>query len=471
MKILLINPPYHKKKIFRKSMEEVGALLPPLGLAYIAAVLEKHGNKVKIIDGPVLTTRKDYDYNELRTDIESFQPDIIGVTATSPQIKDAINTIDLAKEINKDIITFLGGPHITALPKILSKIENLDFGIYGEGEFTFLDIIKRIEKKEKLEGLNGLIWRENNEVKYLLREHIKDLDTLPFPARHLLPMELYRPSPANYRRLPATQIMTSRGCPYSCVFCHKPIFGKQFRPHSAKRVLDEIEHLITKYGIKDIQIFDDTFTMNKERAEEICKGIIERKLDIVWNCMTRIDRVDPDLLKIMKRAGCYEIGYGVESGSERILKLIKKYTSKDAIKKAFEWTKEEDIEIRAFFMIGFPTETREDILETISFAKELNPDIAQFMVTTPYPDTELWELCKQYGEINIGDWSNFTFYAPQSAPFTPFSLKKDEIDELYSKAIKSFYLRPRFVLNQLLKIRSFPDVKRKLIAAKAVLGM
>jgi len=471
MKVLLINPPYHKKKIFKKSMEKVGALLPPLGLAYIAAVIERDGHNIKIIDGPVLTTKKDYDYNKLKEDLEEFQPDIVGVTATSPQIKDAINTINLVKEVNKDIITFLGGPHITALPKILSEIKNLDFGIYGEGEFTFLEAIKRLEKKEKLEGLNGLIWREEDNVKHLSREYIRDLDVLPFPARHLLPMELYKPSPANYRRLPATQIMSSRGCPYSCVFCHKPIFGKQFRPHSATRVLDEIEHLINKYRIKDMQIFDDTFTMNKKRAEEICKGIIERKLDIVWNCMTRIDRVDPDLLKIMKRAGCYEIGYGVESGSERILKLIRKGVDKEMMRKVFKWTKKEGIEIRAFFMIGFPTETKEDILKTISFAKELNPDIAQFMVTTPYPDTELWELCKKCGEINIGDWSNFTFYAPQSPPFVPFSLKKNEIDELYSRAIKSFYLRPRFILNQLIKIRSFSDVQRKLIAARSVCGM
>lgn len=471
MRILLINPPLLREEIFGKSMSNLGALLPPLGLAYIAAMVERNGHEVSIIDGPVLSTKKDYDYNSLKRDIADYQPDIVGITATSPQIKNAINVFNITKEINENIITILGGPHISALPQDLLKLRNLDYGVYGEGEFTVIEIIKRIEKKEKLDGLSGLIWREKNNVNFLAGEYIKDLDMLPFPARHLLPMKLYRPSPANYRRLPATQIFTSRGCPHSCVFCHKPIFGNTFRAHSAKRVLDEIEQLINNYGIKDIQIFDDTFSMNKERAKEICMGIVNRKLDIVWNCMTRIDTVDQDLLKLMRRAGCYGIGYGVESGSERILKLVKKRISKDRMRRVFRWTRKEGIEIRAFFMIGFPTETKEDILKTISFAKELNPDIAQFLVTTPYPGTELWHLCKEYGEINVGDWSDFTMYASNSAPFIPFSLKKDELEKLYSKAIKSFYLRPGYILNQLLKIRSFSDIQRKLIAAKSLVSL
>jgi len=471
MKILLINPPYHKERIFRKSMSEVGALLPPLGLAYIASVLEEKGHTVKIIDGPVLTTKKGYTYRNLKEDLIHFNPSIVGVTATSPQIRDAIETINIAKEADNNIVTLLGGPHITSLPQILSEIKSLDYGIYGEGEHTFLDIVSRLRSKKKIKGLKGVIWREGKKIRYLQRDYILNIDKLPFPARHLLPMNLYRPSPANYRRLPATQIMTSRGCPYSCVFCHKPIFGKNFRPHSAEWVLAEIEHLINRYGIKDLQIFDDAFTLDKKRAEDICSGIIERKLDIVWNCMTRVDRIDENMLRLMKKAGCYEIGYGVESGSERILKMIKKGITKEKIIEAFALTKKHKIDIRAFFMIGFPTETRRDILDTISFAKKLNPDVAQFMVTTPYPDTELWEMCKKYGQINIGDWSNFTFYAPQSAPFVPFSLKKNEIEELYLKAIKSFYFRPKFILNQLLKIKSISDAQRKVIAAKAVLGM
>ena len=471
MRILFVNPPILREGIFGKSLRNLGALLPPLGLAYIAATVKRDGHEVSIIDGPVLSTKQDYDFNSLKKDITDYQPDIVAVTATSPQIKNAIKVFNITKGINENIITMLGGPHISALPQDLLKLRNLDYGVYGEGEFVVAEIIKRLENKECLEGLSGLIWREGDSVKYLPGEYINDLDILPFPARDLLPMKLYKPSPANYRRLPATQIFTSRGCPHSCVFCHKPIFGNKFRAHSVERVLDEIELLIKNFGIKDIQIFDDTFSMNKERAKGICTGIINRKLDIIWNCMTRIDTVDHDLLKLMRKAGCYGIGYGVESGSERILKLIKKKISKDMVRKVFRWTRNEGIEIRAFFMIGFPTETKEDILKTISFAKEINPDIAQFLVTTPYPGTELWHLCKKYGEINVGDWSDFTMYSSDSAPFVPFSLEKGELEYLYSKAMKNFYLRPEYILKQLLAIRSLYGVQRKYIAAKSLASL
>jgi radical SAM superfamily enzyme YgiQ (UPF0313 family) len=469
MRILLMTPLYVRDKIFRKSFKHLGALLPPLGLAYVAAVLEKDGNQVKIIDGAALSTKQDYNFNNLETEVKTFNPDIVGVTATSPQISFTVKLLDFIKKISPNSTTFLGGPHITAMPKITNDIKSLDYGIYGEGEQTFLEVTRKIKKNQKLEGTKGVIFKGNPYVKFIIRPYIEDLDTLPFPARHLLPMKLYKPSPANYRRLPATTMMTSRGCPFQCIFCHKPIFGQNFRPHSSKRVVDEMEHLTKKYGIKDIQIFDDTFTMDNKRAEEICKGMIERKLDIGWNCMTRVNTVTPDLLKLMHKAGCYEIGCGIESGSERIIKMIKKGTNKDMIRKAVKWAKQAKVEIRAFYMIGFPTETKEDIEETIKFAKELDTHIAQFLIVTPYPDTELWDLAGKHGIIH-NDWSNFTMYSPTHAPFVPNSLTKQELEKLYFRAYKEYHLRPLYILKQLLKIRSFTDIKRNISAARAIIG-
>lgn len=469
MKVLLICPPYPKDKIFRKSMKNLGAVLPPLGIAYIAAMLEKDGHEVKIIDGPAWATVFGYGFEELEKDIKDFSPDVVGISASNSQIEHAKKALSLAKGVNRECITILGGTLISADPKALLSFEDVDFGVYGEADITFPEILKAVEAKKPVEGLEGVIWRENGPVKFLKPKMITDLDQIPMPARHLLKMEIYRPSPANYRRLPATTIMTSRGCPYQCIFCSKPTEGTAFRAHSAERVVEEIEHLVTKYGIKDIQIFDDTFSLIPSRVEGICRGIIEKKLDVGWNCMTRVDRINPELLALMKRAGCYEIGFGIESGSDRILQFIKKATTTDLVRKGVQMTKDAGIDVRGFFMIGFPTETKEEIMQTIEFAKELDVDVAQFMVSTPFPGTEMWEIAKANGAIS-DDWSSFTFYAPDKVPFSSNILSDKELLSLYRKAYKSFYLRPKFMLKQLIKIRSFGDIQRNWLAAKGILG-
>ncbi|MDP3766167.1 MAG: radical SAM protein [Nanoarchaeota archaeon] len=469
MKILLISPPYPKDNIFRKSMKNLGAVLPPLGIAYIAAMLEREGHKVKIIDGPAWATVFEYSFDDLEKDIKEFNPDVAGVSASNSQIEHAKKAISLAKSINNDCVVILGGTLISADPKALLSFEDVDFGVYGEADLTFPEIIKAIETKEPVEGKEGVIWRENGEVKFLKPKSIINLDQVPMPARHLLKMEIYRPSPANYRKLPATTIMTSRGCPYQCIFCSRPTEGTAFRAHSAERVVEEIEHLVNEYGIRDIQIFDDTFSLIPSRVEKICKLMIEKKIDVWWNCMTRVDKINPELLALMKKAGCYEIGFGIESGSDRILQFIKKATTTDLVRKGVKMTKDAGIDVRGFFMIGFPTETRDEIMQTIEFAKELDVDVAQFMVSTPFPGTEMWEIAKANGTIS-DDWSSFTFYAPDKVPFSSDLLSEKEIIALYRRAYTSFYLRPKFMLKQLIKIRSFGDIYRNWLAAKGVLG-
>ena len=469
MKVMLISPPYPKDKIFRKSMKNLGAVLPPLGIAYIASMLEKDCHEVKIIDGPAWATVLGYGFDELENDIRKFSPDVIGVSASTSQIEHAKKVISIAKAVNKDCVVILGGTLISADPKALLGFEEVDFGVYGEADLTFSEILKAIEKKQPVEGMEGVIWRENDSVKFLKPKVITNLDQIPMPARHLLKMEIYKPSPANYRRLPATTMMTSRGCPYQCIFCSRPTEGTAFRAHSAERVVEEIEHLVTKYGIKDIQIFDDTFSLIPSRVERVCNGIIEKKLDISWNCMTRVDKINPELLALMKKAGCYEIGFGIESGTDRILQFIKKATTTDLIRNGVKMTKKAGIDVRGFFMIGFPTETRQEILQTINFAKELDVDVAQFMASTPFPGTEMWEIAKANGTIS-DDWNSFTFYAPDKLPFSSNLLSDKELLELYRKAYKSFYLRPGYMLKQLLKLRSFTDIQRYWLAAKGVLG-
>lgn len=470
MKVQLINPPYSKDRIFRKSLKDVGALLPPLGISYIAAVLESEGHEVQIIDGCVLSVTKGYDFDDLSKDVEKFQPDIVGVTATTPQINLAFETMKKVKSVSH-AVTFLGGPHVTALPSAITESKFCDYGVYGEGENSFKKIVERMTTKKSFKKVKGLIIKNKTTVKLSQPEYINDLDSLPFPAWHLLPMKLYRPSPANYRKLPALQIMTSRGCPFKCAFCCKPIFGFKFRAHSPGRVISEIEHLIATYGIKDLEVFDDTFTFDKKRAETICNMIIEKKLDIGWNCMTRVDCVSPELLKIMASAGCYQVGYGIESGSPKIQQRMNKMINLEKVRQAVGWANDAGIDIRAFFMFAFPGETVEDAKMTIEFAKTLDIDVAQFMVTTPYPGTPLWSMAHEEGKLQMKDWENFTFYAPEGIPYIPEGRTEKEVLETYSRAFKEFYLRPRYFLRQLMKIRSPTDISRYLVAVKSVLNI
>ncbi len=449
MKILLVNPSSkHAKKGYSS------AIYPPLGILYIAAVLKNANHKVKVIDAFVLSIKKDYTYETLKKDIQEFQPDVLGVPCFTSNIEGSEKILDICKEVSPNTITLIGGPHITAIPESILKIPSADYGVYGESEYIILDFIEKLEKKQSLKNLPGIISKEDNKIKFQPKDYIKDLDELPFPAYELVPMNLYQPSPATYRQLPATTLITSRGCPFQCIFCHKPIFGNRFRPHSAERVVNEIEYLNKNYGIKDIRIYDDTFTLDKKRVIEVCNLLIEKNLGITWNCTTRVDCIDKELLQIMKKSGCYNISYGVESGSERVLKLIKKGITKERIREVFKLTKEVGIESIGFFIIGLPTQTKEEILETIEFAKEIDPDYVQFTLVNPHPDTELYELCKQNGKVSIGDFSNFKTYSNVDAelPFIPDTLSEKELKKLYKKAYISFYFRPKYISKRIKKI-------------------
>lgn len=449
----------------------VSSLLPPLGLAYIAAVLERAGHEVEIIDGVVRSTNYGYSLEDLQNDIALSTARVVGITATTPQIGVAIETIKLVKEVDPEKITILGGPHISSLPETLLKVPALDYGVFGEGELTMLEIVDKIARQEKVEEVAGVIYRDGEKIEYRPRPFIQNLDELPFPARHLLPMDEYHPAIVSYRRLPASQIITSRGCPFRCRFCHKATTGYKFRVHSPDRVLNEMESLIDRYGVKDIQIFDDAFTIQPERVKRICEGILERKLNIGWSCLSRADSITPELVSIMKEAGCYQIGMGVESGSPRILKLLRKDETKEQIKKAVEVIQSVGIEVRAFFMIGIPTETKEEVQMTIDFAKELNPGIVQFLVTTPYPGTDLWKLCEENGSIQADDFSTFTMYRFDDLPYLSDTISPKELVQLYRSAHFSYYMRPRYIVSKLKQIKSFADVRRYLMAFRGLINL
>jgi len=461
MKILLINPPQRTK-----------CPQPPLGLAMVAAVLEKNTDSVQILDLTVLGISNE----SLRLRIQQEKPDIVGITAMTPTINSALRVAKNVKEVDKEIIVILGGAHATLLPgETLHDSPDIDLIVCGEGEQTTPEVIATLkEDAGSLRQVPGVAYREGSETRINpLRPPILDLDSLPFPAFHLLPMGKYRLHPPFGRKTPIMPIITSRGCPYRCVFCSKSVFGHRYRSNSAVYVANQIQFLIEKFGIREVKFYDDSFTLNKKRVIDICTLLKQQQLDIPWTCETRVDLVDRDLLKIMMDAGCYMIEYGVESGNQLILDNLKKDTTLDQTVKTFKWTHEAGIETVAYFMIGSPGETLESIRESIEFAKKLDPDFVQFSVATPYPGTELYRMSLEEGCMP-GQWDRYVYadLKPVDNPvFGTKNLNKEELRKWNKRAYTSFYLRRSYALKRLARMTTSGELRTNVAGLRMLIDL
>lgn len=447
MKVLLIVPPNSQKERYGK-FSSIGTLYPPLGLACIAAVIEKEA-EVKVLDSEAMN----YSNEDIKKIITQFNPDVVGMSVYFSTINRCYAVAEIAKKINKNIKVVLGGAQVT-LDHNLVKNKNIDFGIYGEGEISFRNLIGAIDKKYSFSKVNGLIWK--NKGKLIVnkpQQLIKNLDDFPMPARHLFPMDKYHSS-ANLRGKRTLNIMTSRGCPYRCTYCAGSlIFGGSYRYNSPERVIQELKVLKKKYNADDVQFYDETFTADRKRAIELCNKMIENKLNLEWSCFTRVNLVDPELLKKMKEAGCYQIFYGLESGVQRLLNLIKKGITLEQSRKAMKWTHEAGIETWVSFMIGLPTETKEESEQTIKFALEVDPNFVQFPITTPYPGTEMYTLAKKEGRFLTSNWNDFTAW---DVVFVSNGRTPEDIREIVSRAYRRFYLRPSYMIRRLKSISKLP---------------
>jgi anaerobic magnesium-protoporphyrin IX monomethyl ester cyclase len=335
-------------------------------------------------------------------------------------------------------------------------------GVIGEGEITFLELVRQYEKNclNNLDVVDGIVYRKNGQIlKTRQREFIEDLDCLPFPARHLYPpLSAYRPTPASYRKLPQGILMTTRGCPSKCTFCDRAVFGSSYRERSADKVVEEIEELIYKFGAREIRFFDDTFTLNEKRVFAICNKLKERKIKIPWTCLTKVANVSKEMLKEMKKAGCWQVLFGLESGDERILKLLKKGNTIEQNKIAVRLAKEAGLSVRADFIVGTPGETLGSLKRTLDFAIKVKVDYAHFNKFVPYPGTELYEILKQQG-YRFDFMDRFSIIDHSTIFFIPESMSKEEFREFLDYANKAFYLRPTYILKRLLSIRSLVELK------------
>lgn len=446
--IVFVNPPISLKERHGK-LSAAGSCLPPSGLCYLAAVTRDNGFDTRIVDCMALGL----DYENALLEILRDTPKYVGITASTISIFSAAHLAEMIKSQDNTITIIIGGPHITAVPQeTMIKFPQFDIGVIGEGELTIIDLLKTYDEGGNLEKINGIIFRENNQLKITNpRAFIKNLDSLPMPAWDLLPYlpKYYYPSAQSVKRLPSISLVTARGCPGKCIFCDRKVFGNYSRAHSANYVIKMIKHLYFNYGIKDILIADDTFVTFKDRLVEVCQTLIQENLDLSWSCLARVDYVNPKMLKLMKKAGCWQIDYGIESASQEILDFLKKGTNLPQIEQAVRWTKESRITSKGFFMIGCPLETEKTIVETIAFAKKLGLDDFQITFFTPFPGSEIYEIATQYGTFD-NDWKKMNEY---NIIFVPNCLTRKMIEKYHREAFKQFYLRPKIVLSYLKKMR------------------
>jgi len=437
MRIMLVNPPA-SQPIF-----STGPTYLPLGLAYIAGSLRQAGHRIHVLDMTVGDSSED---RFLRA-VETIQPEWIGFTAVTPNVRSAYRLCRTLKS-HKKLPVVMGGPHVTSLPEE-ALCEGIDVVVRGEGEQTVLALCDRLQTPWEVPGVscmkNGKPFHSED------RDLLEDLDGLPFPARDLFPDLIhYTGQPVLGNQTPVGTLVTSRGCPYNCSFCYKAMTGRTFRTRSPENVLEEWQRLIHEHGVAEIAICDDAFTLKEDRVLELCQRLIEAKLTVPWSCPNGI-RADPlsrEMLLAMKKAGCYRTAIGVESGDERILERVNKGLSLDHIRRAFDLCKEVGIQTTAFLMLGNPGENRGTMEKTIAFAKEIEPDFAQFLIATPYPGTRLRKDVLTEGKLLVKDWDLYGSYESR-VYFEMEDCPPALVLEMQKRAYRSFYLRPSYILKRL----------------------
>lgn len=449
MRIKLIRPNYGSHLI-----------TPPLGMGYLSSYLKSKGYDVEIIDGLNLGLTNDEIVKLIKKD------DVVGIFCMSSYF---LNVMDLCKKIKKSKgnIIVIGGPHASTLPAETLRMTNADAVIRGEGEVIFYEFLEAIKNKRPTEKIDGVHTNKNKRKENLKRQFIKDLDSLPFPDWKQIDPRTYKKAPhgAFIKNFPVAPITSTRGCPFECTFCASPnIWGKSIRYRSPKNVVDEIEYLTKKFGVKEIHFEDDNLTLKRSHIVEICNEILKRGIKVSMACPNgvRADKLDRELLKLMKKAGFYYIAFGVESGNQKILDNIKKHTTLSVLKKTIEMTEEEGIMTQGFFIFGLPGETKETVQETIDFAKNSRLSRAQFLMLDVIPGSELWSTLD-----HKSDWTKDSFH---DVTWCPPTIDLETLQNAPSRAFKSFFLRPKQIwsLVKYFKMGQLPFLIKRLMDFKII---
>jgi len=457
MKVVFIHPPTSFEQVYGDwDLSLVDTYCPPLGLLYLASYIRQFGHSPYVIDMAAMNWSLDKTVKY----VLSLNPDMVGISSKTINIS---NSNELAKKLKNNglkVPIILGGAHITAVPiETMKRFKTIDYGVIGEGEITLLDLIEKIENEDSVAEIEGIVWRNGNGQIILNpnRGYIKNLDDLPLPAWDLLPNfpNGYNHSVLETKRLPAASIMTSRGCPFKCTFCDHKIFGSMVRHHSAEYSLKMIRHLRENYGIRDLMILDDNFILDKKKLFKICDTIIEENIDLSWYCMGHSKFMTHDRLQKIKEAGCWFIEIGIESGCDRILRLLKKNTTKKEIAEAVKRAKDIGLKVKGNFIFGLPSETKESLTETVQFATDIALSHFQQNYLTIWPGCELSENPKRYGTFE-NDWDKL---AHQRITFIPNNLTEKDLIRASKDAFRKFYLRPKIIFEILTDIKSKRAIK------------
>ncbi len=469
MKVLVTNPPwpgsgYGARSDVRWPHKRSDKFIEyPIYLAYVVAVLEKAGIEVEFIDAVV----EEMSIPDFADAAAKINPNMVVIECSTPSIQYDLLTAKSLKERMSDVFIVLVGSHPTFFhSQIMKENPQIDAICRGEFDLTVKDVAVALSNGDKLDEVKGITYRNKEGIQVNEdRPLIQDLDELPFPARHIVKGDNYRQGTFTGKR--CTTMVSSRGCPHRCTYCLWPrtLYGSRFRARSAEDVVAEVEQLTRDYHIDEIYFDDDSLALNRARILRICRLINQKGIKVKWIPQCRVDSMDEEVLRAMKEAGCHYIRFGVESGSQKILDIMKKGTTLAKIRRAFDLCRKVGIKTQAFFLFGIPGETPRTIRETIKFAKKLRPDSAQFAVVIPHPGTDLYEICQREGWLKYSRWEDFS--ACNSLIETP-ELSRKDVERARVRAYREFYFRPGYVLKTALKIHRWNDFKAVLKSAKSV---
>lgn len=448
--VLLINPPWVSKD--ENIWNGIKAAMPPLSLLSLAAVLEEAGVSVQILDVHI----EKLSVAQVSERIRQASPKWVGMTVMTATSVAAHKIAKITKDVCPEAKVIMGGVHAEALPVESLSNSAVDYVVRGDGEYLLLEIAQGKDPK----GMYGVSWRKDNSVVNNPPTEVNmNLDKIPTPAYHLVPMHMYYPTIGAYKKLPAINMLMTRGCPGKCTFCNSA--NTTLRSKSADKVVAEIEYLRDTFGIREIQFYDDTFTVNRKNVLRFCSLMIERKVNVSWVAFIRADCFNEELAAAMKKAGCHQVLIGVESGDEQILKNIRKTIERERVKQCIAIARKYKIESRCAFIFGSQGETIESMQRTLDYSIELDPDLALYNIATPYPGTQLFQWAKDNNYLATEEWSDFEL--------STFIMKLPTVTEaqvfdFYAYAHKTFYMRPSALWRRLKKFRHLAHIRDALHA-------
>lgn len=464
MKITLIFTPNDLNPNFKELAfrdDNIGSV-PPLSLLYVAAILEREGVEVELID----MAAERLNYSDALQRIKKFSPDLLGFSTSTMSFHPILKWIDKFKQ-DTDLPVLVGGEHVRHYPFETMSHESIDFCIVGEAELPLPEFVRAFRGKRPFDGIKSIGFRKNGSVVIdRTLQMVTDIDSVPFPARHLIKNELYEN--VLTRRKNFTAMLSARGCPFNCSFCNAN--QQKYRARSPKNFVDEIEFNLARHGIRDFDIYDSTFTTDRRRVLAICEEIRARRLEIGFSVRSRVDVVDREMIDALKSAGCHSIMYGVESSDPEILKRMNKGISPQQVMDTITYTNRSGLDTLGFFMFGFPGETRETIEKTIEFSLKLPLDYAQFTLLVPFPETEIYSFYLEHGICDY--WADYTLDEGKERliELIATDVSREEVSGYIAEAYRRFYYRPRIIWKQLAKLKSLGKLKNLVFAAVSILA-